>query len=197
MKPLTIKGVTSHPGQSALSRKRFPYVQFIHANAVEYVTSLEKGSVDRIFALDCVYHFSSRQKFLEGCANGLRDDGRIVMTDLIFGDNITGFQRLLMRVVCVLTGASYSNFKIQKDYQQDFIRAGFDDISIQDISTDVFPGLQGFIGRHRKEMSIYEIAGSWTAYLVFARVLKWWWETGAVLFVFVQANSMSPSKNHK
>ena len=186
-KPHALRGVTSHKLQSALSRQRFPHVQFVPADAVEYITSLPNESVDRIFALDCVYHFSSRIRFLQESLRVVRDNGRIAMTDLILGDNITTFQRLLMRVICFLTGSPYSNFKTRKEYHNDFIQAGFEDISIEDISGYVFPGLQEFISHHRQEMARFEIGGKWSGYMVFARVLKWWWKTGVVRFVVVHA----------
>ena len=192
MKPRTLRGVTSHPGQSALSRKRFPHIQYIRADAVDLITSLESESVDRIFALDCVYHFSSRRRFLEGSANVLRKQGKIALTDLILGDNVTFLQRLLMRIICFLTDAPYSNFKVRREYQTDLVGAGFEDISVEDISADVFPGLQGFIARHRREMEEFNITGKWTGYRVFARVLKWWWESGTVRFVVVHAKKSTP-----
>lgn len=186
-KPHTLRGVTSHKLQSALSRQRFPHVQFVPADAVEYVASLPNESVDRVFALDCVYHFSSRIRFLQESLRVIRDNGRIAITDLILGDNITRFQRLLMRVICFITGSPYSNFKTRKEYHKDFTRAGFADISIEDISGYVFPGLQEFISHHRQEMARFGISGKWTGYMVFARVLKWWWKTGVVRFVVVHA----------
>ncbi len=50
LKPRTLRGVTSHKSQSELSRQRFPHIEFIHIDAVEYITSLPEESVDRIFA---------------------------------------------------------------------------------------------------------------------------------------------------
>jgi SAM-dependent methyltransferase len=156
---------------------------------VEFVTSLPDKSMDRIFALDCAYHFSSRRKFLDESKRVLRNDGMIVMTDLIFGENMTTFQRLLMRVVCVLTGAPYSNFKMKEQYHSDFVEAGFERISIEDISENVFPRLRDFIFCHHKEMEMFEISGKWTGYLIFARILKWWWESDVVRFILVSASN--------
>lgn len=186
--PHTLQGITSHASQSNLSRQRFPNIQFIHADAVEYLASLPSDSIDRLFALDCVYHFpSSRLKFLQQSARVLRNNEKIALTDLIFGDNVTAIQRLFMRVVCFLSFAPYSNFRQKTDYYDDFVQAGFQDVSIQDISENVFPGLRDFIYRHRREMDMFEIGGKWMGYLLFAAILKWWLETGVVRFVVVHA----------
>jgi SAM-dependent methyltransferase len=190
-KPHTLRGVSSETAQSQLSQQRFPHIKFIHSDAVEYITSLPNKSLDRIFALDCAYHFPSRKNFLYQSCRVLRRDGRIAMTDLIFGDNISPLQRALTWVICLLTNAPYSNFKTEMEYYSDFLHAGYNDATIEDISRDVFPGLQEFISRHRKEMSRFGISGNWTGYLVFSRVLKWWSETGVVRFIVVHAQKSS------
>ena len=188
LKPRTLRGVTSEPAQAAIARRRFPVVEFVHADAVEYVASLEDDSVDRIFALDCAYHFSSRQRFLEQSARVLRSNGRIAMTDLVLGDNVSAFQRLLLRLITLLTGAPYSNFKNIEDYRSDFVNERFESVKIEDISKEVLPGLQSFIHRHRQEMKDFGISGKWTGYLVFAKVLSWWWRSKVVRFIVVKAS---------
>lgn len=185
MNPRTLRGVTSESSQAAIARRRFPNVQFIHADAVEYIASLGDDSVDRIFALDCAYHFSSRQRFLEHSARVLRRNGRIAMTDLILGENVSLSQRLCLRLITLLTGAPYFNFKRLDDYCSEFITAGFGDVKTEDISEDVFVGLQNFIHRHREDMTRFGIDGKWMAYLLFARVLRWWWDYKVVRFILV------------
>ena len=108
LKPRTLRGVTSESTQTVIARRRFPDVEFVHADAVEYVASLEDDSVDRVFALDCAYHFSSRQRFLEHIARVLRSNGRIAMTDLVLGDSVSASHRLRMRLITLLI------FKFQK-----------------------------------------------------------------------------------
>jgi SAM-dependent methyltransferase len=188
MKPRSLQGITSHPVQSELSRQRFPELQFIHADAVEYISSLPNEGMDRIFALDCVYHFSSRLQFLVESTRILRPNGKVVITDLLLGDT-TMLQRLIMRVICLLTSSPYSNFKTEKEYHCDFVEAGFTNISIEDLSGEVFPGLRNFIIRHHATMGKFGIKGNWMGYLVFTRVLEWW-SKGVVRFIVVHANKL-------
>lgn len=191
MQPKSLCGITSHPAQSDISRRRFPKVQFIHADAVDYVSSLSSESVDRIFALDCVYHFSSRLQFLKESTRILRNNGKIVMTDLILGET-TLSQRLIMRIICLLTSSPYSNFKTIEEYRLDLSQTGLTDISIEDISINVFPGLRDFIRGHHAIMDKFGISGSWMGYLVFARILDWW-STGIVRFLVVSASKRDTS----
>ena len=190
-KTRSLKGVTSSSSQVVIARRRFPGLEFIAADAVAYLMSLPDETVDLIFALDCAYHFSSRKRFLQHCARVLRSNGRIAMTDLILGDNISLSQSLCMRFIALLTGAPYSNFKAMEEYRSDFIQAGFVNITIEDISENVFPGLQSFIHRHHEEMTRYDLNGKWTGYMVFAKVLTWWWTSKVVRFIAVKADTGS------
>jgi SAM-dependent methyltransferase len=185
MKPRTLRGITFHSVQTEISLRRFPDIQFINADAVEYVASLPTASVDRILVLDCVYHFPSRQRFLDECARILRPDGKLAMTDLIQGDRVTAFQHFLMRIIFLLTDVPFSNFMKKKDYLQSFAKAGFTGVSIEDISEDVFPGLSLFMHRHRGEMGQFGIDGRWTGFLLFARILRWWSATKVARFIVI------------
>jgi hypothetical protein len=110
------------------------------------------------------------------------------MTDLVLGDNVSAFQRLLLRLITLLTGAPFSNFKNIEDYRSDFVNERFESVKIEDISKEVLPGLQSFIHRHRQEMKDFGISGKWTGYLVFAKVLSWWWRSKVVRFIVVKAS---------
>src|SRR5579859_1436300 len=114
MKPRSLKGVTSERSQYTISRERFPGVDFVHADAITYMRSLKDGSVDCIIGLDCVYHFTSRKKFLKHSQRILRLGGHLALTDLILGPNTTFTQRLLLRLVCALTSSPFANFKTRE-----------------------------------------------------------------------------------
>lgn len=186
MKPRSLKGVTSERSQYTISRERFPEVDFVHADAITYVSSLEEGTVDCIIGLDCVYHFSLRYEFLKQSSRLVRPGGHLALTDLILGPNTTFSQRLLLRLICALTSSPFANFKPQKEYLQDYKEAGFKDIEMEDISEVVFLGLAGFLGRHRRLMKGLGIGGRWGGYLAFKKVLEWW-STGVVRFVVITA----------
>jgi hypothetical protein len=99
-----------------------------------------------------------------------------------------------MRIICILTSSPYSNFKTSEQYRVDLLRAGLTEISIEDISVDVFPGLQEFLHRHRVHMGRFGIESKWVGYQVFARVLGWW-STGVVRFIVVKASKGSAKFN--
>lgn len=108
------------------------------------------------------------------------------MTDLVLSDHLSAFQTLCMRLVALLTGAPSSNFKVMEEYRSELIHAGFENMTIEDISEDVFLGLRKFIYQHRENMTQFGIGGKWMGYLVFARILRWWSESHVLSFVIVE-----------
>ena len=185
--PQSLQGITSELSQCSIAKARFRRIEFLCADAVDYVAGLTDESVDRIFALDCMYHFHTRFKFLRDAYRVLRDNGRMTATDLLLGDKITTFERLLMRLICLLTGSPFCNFMTAREYSENLSQAGFEGVEMEDISRHVFPGLSEFIILHKRELGIYGISGKWIGYLVFSRVLRWWWTSKAVKFVIVHA----------
>lgn len=189
--PRSLQGITSEQSQCSLAKKRFRRIEFLCADAVEHVAGLTDQSVDRIIALDCMYHFYTRFSFLRDASRVLRDNGRMTATDLLLGDKLTIFERLLMRLICFLTVSPFCNFMTAREYAENLSQAGFEQLEIEDISRHVFPGLSEFIILHKRELGIYGISGKWIGYLVFARVLRWWWTSKAVKFVIVNAQRSS------
>jgi len=186
LKPKSLSGVTSDHVQAQISKRRFPSLHFVEADAVKYVTSLGNDTLDYIFALDCAYHFSYRTTFLRESSRVLRASGRIAMTDLALGDHTTLQQRILLRFICYLTGSPFSNFVKEEQYRKQIVDAGFVNISVDDISRDVFSGLASFIKRQQEDLTRFGIRGNWSGYRFFAMILKWW-DTGVVKFIVVSA----------
>lgn len=125
----------------------------------------------------------------------LRPEGKIVMTDLMLGNSQTRLQRILLRVMCFLTGSPYANFRTRRDYNNELIQTGLADFSIEDISESVFPGLRDFVIRHRNQMGRFGLSGSWTGYLVFGKVLDWWIKANLVRFIVVNVHKNAGKKD--
>lgn len=47
---------------------------------------MEDGTFDRVLAIECAFHFSSRARFMAEAARVLRPGGRLVLTDLVASD---------------------------------------------------------------------------------------------------------------
>jgi ubiquinone/menaquinone biosynthesis C-methylase UbiE len=77
---LSLWGVDASTAQLARARQHLPpEVQLVHADACEL--PFGAGEFDVVTAIECLFHFPSRQRFLEQAARVLRPGGRLCITD--------------------------------------------------------------------------------------------------------------------
>lgn len=140
-----------------------------------------------LLALDTLYHFQpSRLPLLRYANSELH--ASFMAFDLLLSDSATAWQRLLLRGVCFMTGAPFTNFVTKSEYEALLVRAGYavDDISMKDVSEDVFGGLAGFIRQKdaRLRRMGMSVGGKFRGA---ATVFDWWAKSGVVRGVLVVA----------
>ena len=82
----------------------------------------------------------------------------------------------------------YSNLLTQAAYEAQLRETGYSHIEIEDLTSDVFPGLGDYIERMCGEVK-FQVAldsSKLRQYRTFARVLRWW-NKGKLSFVMVTA----------
>lgn len=139
-----------------------------------------------LLALDTMYHFRpSRLPILHYAQNTLH--ASLMVFDLILADGVSWRERLLLRLVCWITGSPYSNFISRREYVDLLAAAGYDrsQIQVRDISRHVFGGLADFMRRRVEEARPFGIKlGKYRAARV---VFDWWARSGIVRGVVVVA----------
>jgi hypothetical protein len=88
--------------------------------------------------------------------------------------------RLLLRLICLMTSAPYSNFLTQKQYKEMLLAAGYpaENIEIEDISQYVFEPLSEFMTE--KDIELRSIGLGIGAFRVAKWIFSWWGRTGIV-----------------
>ncbi|KAH8428821.1 uncharacterized protein LDX57_006500 [Aspergillus melleus] len=157
------------------------------AGASSNTPSRKTTTTTWLLALDCLYHFQpSRAPLLAYAATDLH--ASFMAFDLLLSDTATAWQRLLLRGVCLMTRAPYTNFLTQSEYEALLVRAGYsiDDIVVTDISEHVLGGLAGFIRKKDARMRRVgmSVGGKFRAA---AMVFDWWARSGVVRGVVVVA----------
>lgn len=185
-------GITLEPAQAGLAKSRInqsnpsiPAKIFcgnasIPSNWPAELSSLVNTSNDPkdestwLLALDTLYHFRpSRVPLL---THAVTLQASFMAFDLLIGESVTWWERLLLRIVCLGTNAPFGNFITEKEYVDMLVAAGYerDKIEVRDVSKFVFAGLAGFLGV-RKEYGM-----PMGKFGMARRVFDWWAVRGVV-----------------
>ncbi|KAL2816100.1 hypothetical protein BJX63DRAFT_147510 [Aspergillus granulosus] len=140
-----------------------------------------------LLALDTLYHFSpSRTPLLTYTKRTL--NATLLTFDLVLPSTpLPILTRLLLRLLCLLTRAPYSNFLTESEYISLLVEAGYDKdkIEVRDISEHVFPGIARFMKRRVQEAKMFGIGGA--GKYKGASVVFDWWAGGVLRGVIVTA----------
>jgi len=138
---------------------------------------LSEKAYDSILALDCAYHFHSRRLFLEQSFESLAPGGRVALGDICFDSSALQMRRTMLSTSTMMFMPA-ENLISDEEYIAQLEEIGFVDISLEDITSDVFPGFVKFMkGRNW---------GWW----VFGLIMNWYANAGAK---FVIASGTKPS----
>ncbi|KAL0951106.1 hypothetical protein HGRIS_007843 [Hohenbuehelia grisea] len=146
-------------------------VELYHGDAVYRVTSKDHpldpssdGEFDSILALDCAYHFNTREAFLDQCFQKLAKDGRLALADICFSEG--SLQRRSTRAILrLLRVMPMENVVSPKEYVEIMEKIGFSDVELEDISADVFPGFTTFLKQRGLKWWIFGHVMGWLSAL--------------------------------
>ncbi|UZJ54724.1 hypothetical protein CBS101457_004044 [Exobasidium rhododendri] len=140
-----------------------------HDDAVAFLAQNNGTKYDFILALDCAYHFHTRKDFLNACSSRLNPGGKVALVDLIAAHPYPKvkssslyftpspelppptlskgghFSLLKHKIITLVSGVPIGNLISVEQYHRDLQDAGFDGVTIKDISHLVFPGFAKFL----------------------------------------------------
>lgn len=93
-----------------------------------------------------------------------------------------------MRIICFFANVPFHNLVKQFEYEAIFNEFGFTHIEVEDITSDVFPGLARYIDSLDAEPAMRAALdpAKLKQYKMFAKVLRWW-SRDRLRFVLVKA----------
>jgi hypothetical protein len=162
------------------------------ANPEEWDTELKENlnavtsNVDEtwVLALDTLYHFSpSRWPLIFFVSQKLK--ASLMAFDLCLADHVSLPNLLLLRIVTKLMGAPWANFITKDQYQAKLVEAGYQDMTLKDVSEHVFDPLATFLGEQDERLRVigYGLGPFHAARWMF----RWWGKTGIIRGVIVVA----------
>ncbi|KAH9037266.1 S-adenosyl-L-methionine-dependent methyltransferase [Lactarius pseudohatsudake] len=100
---------------------------------------------DNILALDCAYHFNTRDEFLRQSLRRLTPGGSVLTL-------------LLWRVLRTMPK---HNITTKEQYIQQMREIGYEDVELEDITPFVFPGFRQFLKQRGRMWGIFSWSMSW------------------------------------
>ncbi len=188
-RPSLLVGITSlqehHKRSLERTTKAEPgtKVELYHGDAVYHTEmgkrkhpldpSSEELPFTSILALDCAYHFRTRQDFLHQSFARLSPGGHIALADMCFGT--TGKPSRWFKLLGLLGVVPQENIVTTEKYLEVLRAVGYTEGELEDISANVFPGFCKFL------------ATQGTGWVLFSRLIGMLSASG-MRFVIVKAS---------
>jgi len=178
-KPSLLCGITSLPSHHRRSWDRVnsfhsaveapedtPFVRLFQGDAVwrpEYqdhpLSPAFQHDFDNILALDCAYHFNTREEFLRQSFRRLTPGGSVALADLCFASSPGPVLTLLL---CrVLHTMPKHNITTKEQYVRQMREIGYEDVELEDITPFVFPGFREFLKQRGYMWGAFSWLMSW------------------------------------
>lgn len=136
-------GVNICPEQTEIARRRIAEnglserVNVIVGDACHL--PFREGSFDAVTAVECAFHFRTRERFFREAHRVLKDGGRLVLSDFIGIKQPDRRQRFAQRVTSRIWDFAPGSFCTQDEYRALLSRAGFKDAALDVVTDRVLP----------------------------------------------------------
>jgi ubiquinone/menaquinone biosynthesis C-methylase UbiE len=205
-------GINYSVSQTELAQQRLQQAGFkAAANNIHQgnITELDRYSdrhlesntnnINRILALDCAYHFPSRQQFIEDSyriLKGSKNEGyskKIGFTDIVLANTASSKalpwrKRILLNTMLRLSQIPQENIITLQEYEQQLQQSGFGQVSSQDISEHVFlPFGDWLVSQQDRIKKSTGKRSIWLKYKVTSAFLAWAYNNEILRYVIISA----------
>jgi ubiquinone/menaquinone biosynthesis C-methylase UbiE len=157
LKPGRIVGLNITASQVELARRRVAnlgldeQIDLRQGSATDM--PIESASMDKVVAVECAFHFRSREAFFREAWRVLRPGGRLVLADIIPMPKVSDFsarleQRISWRLVAGKFAIPPENAYTRPTYHAKLAMSGFEQIRLASIREHVYAPLHRFLAEN-------------------------------------------------
>jgi cyclopropane fatty-acyl-phospholipid synthase-like methyltransferase len=137
------EGINICPEQTEIARRRLASAGLgdrVRVQVADAVTlPFQAGSFDAVTAIECAFHFHTRERFFHEARRVLRPHGRLVLADFIGTHHPGRRQRLAQRMASKYWGFAPGSFCSAAQYRAMLEKVGFASITIEPVTARVIP----------------------------------------------------------
>ena len=137
------EGLNVCPEQTAFARKRIADAGLSERVKVQVGNAVQlpfgDASFDAVTALECAFHFHTRERFFREAKRVLHEGGRLVLADFIGVENPGRAQRFAQGVASRAWGFAPGSFCSTTEYRALLESVGFREITIEQVTERVIP----------------------------------------------------------
>lgn len=115
-------------------------IQFITGNACDL--PFEDNSIDSLIAVECIFHFSDREKFFSEVARVLKPGGKFAFSDFVPAKKVNAAVNRFFRFIRYFIGRHYgktSEPPCLAQYDEMALRHNLQNICAKDITSNILP----------------------------------------------------------
>ncbi|MDH6110114.1 ubiquinone/menaquinone biosynthesis C-methylase UbiE [Kitasatospora sp. MAP12-15] len=133
-------------------------LEFVHADAMEL--PYESGTFDAAWAVEMLFHVPDRLQVLREIHRTLKPGGRVVLTDFVEREQLTGHEWDLLT-----QGFAFSSLLRPQDYGDVVARAGFEAVHVHDVTAETRKNMEWIQSRYEdaKELLASHYGPDYTA----------------------------------